>query len=213
MLKLFLQRALPMILLAAGLYACNCSGKKTDCPGFSSVQMEKWFPYSNGQKLVFATAAGNRDTFALERTEETTPYTYTSSWSLPAGQCSAVRSFETLQKDSIGRPVFNHSMNVSSKGNGQPTDSSARFSIRGQYVQLRAFNDTSFVYIYDVSNLMQQTFMPSVTIDAKTFQNVIRATRDTTNVKTPGLSQVFIARNAGLVAYREYPSGRFWVRQ
>jgi hypothetical protein len=205
-MKLVTAFLLSLVLVI--ISACDCSRKTWDCPGYSSPELDAWFPYSDSILLVFDNGSGSRDTIHLKKTEVSAPYSITAR----TKNCMATKRFISTENLPSGFKKLSIQLERRDPG----------FVMHNALISLKTDASTNFEGVtantlgsarYNYSIPVAIQYFPTVNLSGKNFSNVAQAFRDTTNVKRPGIYKIYIAKNAGIVGYEEFPSRSLFVLQ
>lgn len=199
--NLYLMKLILTFCLCFLLFFLNncsvCSCKKVPCPAFYDSDFLGWFPYVNGQQIVFRSNS-NSDTLNLH-VDKSEPYETTQGCMGASGGCIAhcdIYSFESSGS-------FNRKLKISMT---QP--SSIAFYFYEINLLATKMSDTGFV----LSSATLTKFYPTLSIANNTWQSVQLITRDTAGKKPEGPYKVYIARGQGIVAYENYPDLAVWIK-
>ena len=189
------------------LSSCGNCSRKIDCPGYKDDTLDSWFPYRNNQQLIFGGSGGQRDTFTLRNTETTAPYQATGGILGPPLHCDARKVFQSAEVDTSKRRAFNLTLQTS-------TDyRAADFSMHGETFTLYNTKGEDLWRASSHRSTMAVSLQPTLTVNNRTFTNVVEATGDTLNIKEQGVYKIYFSMGDGLVGYSHYPSLQTWVKQ
>jgi hypothetical protein len=186
--------------------SCGICSKKIDCAGFDDKELTAWFPYSDGELLIFRNNVNEQQSFTLKNTYTSQPYQGTGGFSNTL-RCSAERDFESIEKDSSGRTKFLLNLQVSSNTR------SGLMNINQTPIYFNNLTDTCFLQVIITSTITRQEKLTSFNTGSNSFTNVTVATADTNSTKTQGIYKLYFSKNVGLIAYSEYPSLKTWIKQ
>jgi hypothetical protein len=206
----------PVLLLLISPFALICTScgsacsKKIDCAGFNDQELLTWFPYKDNEQLVFKDSLNEEQTFTLKNTLTTQPYQSTAGVFSPPLYCDAQKVFESLERDSVKRVIFSVTLAVYSD-----SVRTATLNINNSSVYFNNLKDTGFMQVYIAGSYPPRSKEKFATLNlgGKSFTNVMAVVRDTSLQKTQGIYKVYYAKNAGIIAYSEYPSLKTWVKQ
>jgi hypothetical protein len=187
--------------------SCGECSRKIDCPGYKDDTLDSWFPYRTNQRLVFASTANAQNSFTLENTETTSPYQESGGIYGPSLWCEAKKVFQSKETDSIKRSKA--VIELFSRKEGR----SVRIRIDGKDLDISGFSSSGTGHLTSGGRTMVPRLIPQITLDNKTFHNVMEAVGDTIHSNSAGFYKVYYAKDQGLISYTEYPSLITWVKQ
>jgi len=201
-MKLILTICLPFIAILFD-HCTTCSCKTVPCPAFNDTAFSRWFPYNTSDQIIFQNASAS-DTFSLyvERSEA---YDATQGCIGASGGCLVYCRMNSNEVYAS----YNRKFQVS-------IYSSSPKSVSLDFYQFNCLAsdivDTGLVL---VDTLSQSHYYPSLNIGGKSFSNVQLLSKDTSGNKNKmaGPYQIFLVKNAGIVAYENYPDLTLWVKQ
>lgn len=193
------------LILAAFFLSCGACSKKLDCPGYKDDTLDSWFPYKNNQQLIFVSNTNSSDTTTLGNTETTAPYQVTGG-SLSRLYYEARKIFRSHELDSLKQ----NKIVVELVATGTRV---VNFTIGRNAFYIYNLQSNGLGQINTNGRYLMPEQKAAVTINNRTFYNVIEAIGDTTASKTPGIYKLYYRRGEGLVGYSLYPSLITWVKQ
>ena len=182
-----------------------CSCKKIPCPAFNDTSFSRWFPYNTDDKVIFqGTSVSDTISLYVAKSEA---YEATQGCSGASGGCIGgnCQIYSNELSNSYNRKlqvsIYNYSSSLKN----------ISFDFYQFNCQATDITDTGLV-LQDTSSY--SNYYPSVNIGGKTFSNVQLITKDTAGSnKIAGPYKIFLAKNAGIVAYEIYPDLKLWVKQ
>ena len=195
-----------VLILWLAQTSCNMCSKKIDCPGFNDTALTAWFPYTDNQQLTFKNNLNEQQTFTLKNTFTTQPGQRTSGGFSPPPHCSAEKRFESTEKDTSNYSKFILQLEVYEEAKF------ASLSINRSTISFSNLQDTGFAQVFVRGNTILEKFA-NLSLDTRSFSNVIAATGDTSTGKYAGIYKIYFSKNTGIIAYSEYPSLKTWVKQ
>ena len=196
-----------LLTISVALLSCGECSKKIDCPGYTDDTLDAWFPYQDNQRLIFVSNNNTVDTFTLKNTKTTAPYQAAGGVYGPGPQCEARKTFQSLQTDSQQGSRFN--ANFLSYNSTRY----ANFTIGKNHIGITGLGSEGTVRVNTGSRDIIPQIRPAVTINNRTFTNIMEAVGDTTHTKNAGIYKVYFSKGEGLVAFSEFPSLQTWVKQ
>ena len=197
-----------LVICLISLWSCTlCSTKKVTCSQFNDPQFSLWFPYTVGSQLKFK-AMGTTD--SLEYTIKTF---YKSE------------AYETTQ-GGFSNNIASCYSTASIVGYNQANQNSLvdiYYSISADYQLSIKINDADWragkINPNSVSNIFGSNFTKLDSSYNTTFANgivypvLITMENDTINDKTSRPFKIYLAKNAGIIGFDEYPSKKKWILQ
>lgn len=194
------------LLLAVFLLSCGACSKKLDCPGYKDDTLDSWFPYKNNQQLIFLSSINISDTSTLRNTETTAPYQATGGAFSPV-YCDARKVFRSVEQDSLKQSKI--VVELEASGSSRVVN----FTIGRNAFYIYDLKSNGLGQINTNGRYLVPEQKAAVTINNRTFYNVIEATGDTATSKLPGIYKLYYRQGEGLVGYSLYPSLITWVKQ
>lgn len=202
----FLFITLPFIFQACGV----CTSKTVTCPPYDSTYRKQWFPYTEGQQLVYKNAITNiLDTFIIadcKVRDEDTKTTY-GGYASKGGLCSSefyIR-FISLRDSTPLAYYISHTNNTT-----MPS------ATKYEYGEIR-FKYGSFNYtmtekdsLTTTSGSYLQSFSLENGITYTGLQSLVSTSKNNTGTY---IGKLYIAKGQGLVGFVEYPSLQQWAIQ
>ena len=180
-----------------------CSCKKVPCPAFNDTSFSQWFPYNTDDKVIFqSTSVSDTISLYVAKSEayEATQGCFGASGGCTPGNCQ-IYSNELSTS-------YNRKFQVSIFGGSLKNISFDFYQFNCQATDI---TDTGLV-LMDTSS--HSNYYSSFNIRGKTFSNVQLITKDTAgNNKIAGPYKIFLAKDAGIVAYETYPDLELRVKQ
>lgn len=188
-----------------------CTSKKVSCPAFTDARTISWFPYTEGQQLIFKTSGNIADTFTTGKVDKTEAYEYTQGWYGSRGGCSAHYSVNFLDKTPASVFPFYMSANThESFPQANPV-----------FAYVYAYNTTHFSgYITDTGlsklsvdgNFLSQ-YYPSLSFNGTTYAEVQELQRTSSGNEVLKIDLIYIARNKGIIAYKRTGNPDLFIKQ
>ena len=177
---------------------------KVKCPGFASQHFDAWFPYKQGQILIFESPQIKNDTITIGRITKDPPYTATRGWGFSG--CSATGTIYSNEMTAFSSLLY-----VSASTHEKGVVGNITVIVKGFQAGGRALGDSGIVVAFP--QMIQSTYFSSYSLGSKTFSKVQQLTRDTAVIKTIGVYRVWLAKDIGLIGYEEYPSKNLYIKQ
>src|SRR5688500_12629800 len=179
---------LVLFMLIEGLYSfCSIRPRPIDCPPFSDANYKAWFPYQQGQKLYFSSSLGKRDSVTMQ--------VYQSPAYTGSGSC------ETNARTWSGEPgTFGPKVDL--QYYNYPGGNSLNITFLDWNTNA-TLQDNTITPVNSIGST--GTLVPSITINGKTFSNVVQLQRDTVTQKNAGPYKLWIAKGTGFVGYELFP--------
>jgi hypothetical protein len=218
---LALPRILTCCFLFFMLYSCNSTCSKTvSCPAYSSPLADSWFPYNDQQQLVFKSSGGLYDTLHLQLQDSTAAYTHTTGGSTPSSGCSASKSLESIERDSLNNNKLRIEFMILGAAYSTLTGTSVSIYLGApSYFEGRELTDTGFLYYsvsntgYYINNRTPQT-LHNYLIGGTTYPLAQVFINDTAIVNNAvGTYKIIVAKNAGVIEYETNPGNIVWIKQ
>ncbi|HEX2534601.1 MAG TPA: hypothetical protein VHK69_12740 [Chitinophagaceae bacterium] len=203
-------RILLFFTVSALLLSCDICSRKVDCPAFTANRLTEWFPYSLTTPLTYASDAGVQH-YTLRSVHLTGKHTKTGAFLGPEPTCEAYKYYVSEETTGNRQPRLAAELRIE-RETPETEWFEAEFRIGSTPVYLFGLTDTGFQSAFFHEHIARLQTLPEVTLGNRTFRQVQRATADTVS-GTPALSEVYVARGEGIVAYREHPSRTLWVKQ
>ncbi len=185
-----------------------------NCPAFQEGILTQWFPYKDGQKLIFKSDAGLFDTITLNNTETTDAYEVTTGgYGNSTGDCSARKTF--YSQEQFAPNIYKLYLNLSHYTPAYNQTSSDNVTMNLYKANMQGYNlkENGFERMDFNGSVARLNYSDNIQLDNKFFTNIQLAERDTMTSKNEGIHQIYFSRGKGVVAYRSFPSGRLWVLQ
>ena len=115
--------------------------------------------------------------------------------------------FQSAEVDTTKRSRFNLILQTTTG------DRSADFTIHEETFTLYNTKGSGQWRVSSYSRSMPATLQPMLTLNNRTFTNVMEATGDTLNTKEPGVYKIYFVQGEGLVGYSIYPTLQTWIKQ
>ncbi len=191
------------------LYSCEDCSKKIPCPGYEDALLDAWFPYKNGQQLIFKTSGNKTDTFRLQLSDSTVAYD-----SREANGCNAFKSFRAIETDSFFRTKLYITMGVS-----QPAYSTDM--VRGASINLFSghFNGTQLTqdgfesFSGESGTNLVTNNLRNFSLNGITYPVVQSVQKDTINNKQVIVYKIYLAKNFGIIAFEKNPGAELWIKE
>jgi hypothetical protein len=179
-----------------------------DCPAFNEPKLDQWInPMENSTLLFKNSSSLLTDTLALGKIQRSTTTQVSKGCMHPATGCHANLLFFDLQTAS-NVPKFTLTFDSFT---GWDNNTTKQFTIeyKGLFVIGMGVTDTGFV---TSTAGIQTMFSSTISLNGKSFSNVQLISADS-SVKATGITQLYFARNVGIVAFKTYPAQELWVKQ
>jgi hypothetical protein len=191
-----------IIAFAAIELLTSCSKRTKFCPAFSYDRYDTWFPYKEGQKLMFMNARQEKDSIIIYQNSRSTATEVEYGW-WHEPQCSMESEIKGAQGVYLNIACDvreDHKFIRASIGD---------FTVVGQSIE-----DTGLV----LDSMMlragyKSTYHSSLNLNGKTYPAVQLFEKDTTRIQIEGLHRVYLSKENGIIAYEKYPSHELWVKQ
>ena len=208
-----MRTALLTCILLLTIYFFNscsiCSCKKVACPAFEDVNYLSWFPYQQGQQIIFKYQSGY-DTITLSGLNKSEAYEASQGCYNGAVGCNQNFSITSNEVTTNFRLKFSISYNSQTPFGSSAAAKSISLFVQGFDCSASDSNDQGLVL---QPGLYKSDYSPSLSINGSTFNNVQTITRDTTDISPPQPFKVYLSKGAGLIAYEIFPTHQLWVKQ
>jgi hypothetical protein len=192
-----------------------CSCKQVPCPAFNDSDFAKWFPYAGGEILIFQNASAF-DTINIGGVQKSSSYDANQGCSSGNNGCTASC---TISTDDLS-PAFVRKLQVTIStvtpfGSNQPTRQ-INLAFYELSCMANGLADTGLVEIHSIDSISHFTsnYYSSMNIGGHAFNSVQLIEMDTSSTsKYSGPYKIFLAKNAGIVAYETYPDVKLWTKQ
>jgi hypothetical protein len=189
---------LSMTFVAVQMFT-SCSEPK-HCPAFRNVVFDAWFPYEQGQRLVFVNSRQEKDTIGIVHVERSEAKEITSGFFKP--DCA-------IYADMYGGGAMNLNIRCDLKVGAKPTSVGlAEFRFSGSSI-----GDTGIVQGPGADPLYKGAYYSSINLNGRTYAAVQLLEKDTAHIPGEGLYRVYLSKESGIIAYEKYPSHELWVKQ
>jgi len=186
-----------VFLLLIHLYSCKdmCT-KKVDCPSFSNAQFFKWFPYTQGQTVVFKSPSGGLDTIVADSVTKSESYTntYSTGFSSKPAVCSTMTQIagREIYISYLSNDTLNKEIIVRLKSQGFPASNISDTGLTGL-----SYSRSKSYFGYTFSGILYDTLQKIYTTD-------------TAFAMQGGIDTIFIAKGHGIIGYTTYPALETW---
>jgi hypothetical protein len=211
----FTGKSIPILILgilSTHLNGCNvCSCKKVACPAFSSRSFDKWFPYNNGQRLLFRDSTGHTDTITIVFQYKSNAYEAMIGCYNGAKGCKMEAQLRSIESLSTGSKFFT-GYTLHSSWDGVQTYETVEFVLYNFIAFATGLQDTGLVGASGPAGMHSRSYT-NFSLGATHYEQVQILETDTANFDNKSINKIYLSRNVGLIAYEEYPSGIRWVKQ
>ncbi|HEY1165027.1 MAG TPA: hypothetical protein VGE90_07655 [Chitinophaga sp.] len=182
----------------------SCDRKKI-CPAFSYGNYDAWFPYTEGQQLLFMNARQEKDSIIIFQNSRSTATEKEWGWWGSEPRCS----MESEIKGGEGYGYLNIACDI------REDYKDIRAGVGGFTVSGGSIGDTGLVRdTFAMRNSgYKSTYHSSLILNGKTFPSVQLFERDTVNIQTEGVWRMYLCKGNGIIAYETYPAHELWVKQ
>jgi hypothetical protein len=195
-------RSLIMAFAVVLLFTC-CKRTKM-CPAFSYGNYDAWFPYTEGQKLMFMNARQEKDSIVIFQNSRSAATEVEYGWFASTPRCS----MESQIKGGQGYTYLEIECDL------REDYKFIRASLNGFTVIGASFEDSGLVLdSFAIKAGYKSTYHSSLNLNGKTYPSVQLFERDTTLIQTEGPCRVYLSKENGIIAYERYPSHDLWVKQ
>lgn len=197
-----------IIVLFIGVEALfSFCSKKKSCPAFQDPDFDYWFPYRQGEVVYFQSTGNDKDTLRIETVHRSEAYETGGGWY--GGSCNSGASI--YSQHTVGQPP---ALQVQwSLFEGNPVSRTEvvlrEFRLYGATLERQGITIENAPY----NGIYTGTYLPTTTLDGRTFSRVLEIQRDTTASKEMGIYKIWLASGQGVVAYQHYPTNERWVKQ
>ena len=186
-----------------------CSCKKVSCPAFEDIKYENWFPYQQGQQIIFKYQSAY-DTITLSGFNKSDAYEASQGCYNGAVGCSQNFSFASNEIAANFRQKFSVSYFSQTPFGSSVSAKSISLFLQGFNCSANDITDQGLVV---QPGLYKSDYSASLSVNGISFNNVQTITRDTTDIATPQPFKVYLSKGAGLIAYEIFPTHQLWVKQ
>lgn len=175
------------------------------CPAFSYARFDAWFPYTEGQKLMFMNARQEKDSIIIFQNSRSTATETEYGWWASEPRCT----MESEIKGGQGHVYLKVDCDV------REDYKFIRASL-GDFIFVgQSIEDTGLVLdsVTMKSAGYKSSYHSSLNLNGKTYPSVQLFERDTTRIQIEGLCRVYVSKENGIIAYEKYPSHDLWVIQ
>jgi hypothetical protein len=181
----------------------SCKRKKL-CPAFSYARYDAWFPYTEGQKLMFMNARQEKDSIVIFQNSRSAATETEYGWLSSTPRCRA----ESEIKGGQGYTYLEIECDL------KEGDKFIRASLNGFTVIGASFDDSGLVLDSPTIKAgYKSTYHSSLSLNGKTYPAVQLFEKDTALIPTESPWRVYVSKESGIIAYERYPSHDLWVKQ
>jgi hypothetical protein len=175
--------------------ACKYCSKKVPCPGYEDALLDAWFPYQNGQTLIFKSSLNSSDTFALDLTDSTVAYEYSSGYGGGTGGCNASKSFNSLKRDTSNYPAFTISFNIGTDSYSTSKSRTVFIGLYRKFFSGQNLSDNGFssFSLGDQPNIIPQT-LTNYSLNGTTYATAQSVIADTALDRRAGVYKIVYAK-------------------
>ncbi len=202
-----------LLPVASLLTGCGdtCSCKKISCPAFEDPVFTKWFPYTDGQQVIFRTSSGKKDTITINTASYSESHDAKQGCTHADPGCSA--SADIISAEAATPATIKYRVRYSSLTPFTSSETTKSIRINLYTFDLIASGIDDKGLVLQPSSIAQTQNVPALTLNGSTFSNLQIVSTDTTGVKQAGPYKVYFSGGAGLIAFETYPGGELWVKQ
>lgn len=187
-----------------------CSCKKVSCPAFEDVKFENWFPYQQGQQIIFKYQSAY-DTINLLPFEKSDAYEASQGCYHSDMGCNQNVSIASQELTANFRKKLSVNYISQTPFGSSVTTKSITLFLKGFNCSANDINDQGLIV---APGIYSSSYATSLTINGSSFNNVQTITRDTTtDISTPVPFKVYLSKGTGLIAYELFPTHQLWVKQ
>jgi hypothetical protein len=176
-----------------------CSGTK-NCPAFSNAPFDAWFPYKEGQQVVFMNSRRDTDSLWISSVVRSGPTVINTG--IYGRECS-------INAEIKGEGAIRLLISCRLKGDVNPT----WLLMEDFDFSARLVGDAGPVADPAAGGEYKSVFYNSIHLEGKAYPSVSILERDTAGIKAEGLYRVYLSKENGIIAYEKYPSHDLWVKQ
>jgi len=181
----------------------SCKRKKI-CPAFSYSNYDAWFPYTEGQKLMFMNARQDKDSIIIFQNSRSAATEEEWGWGASEPRCRA----ESEIKGGEGGVFLHISCSLSENSK------SITVTVSGLSVWAGSVGDTGLAVDSNLINAgLKSTYHSSLLLNGKTYTSVQLLEINTPGVSYEGMQRVYLSKENGIIAYEKYPSHELWIKQ
>ena len=191
---------------------CTASCKRDiHCPGFDSGLLDNWFPYEQGATYTFAANNGDEEWLKPQQVTFTQPYSIPQTPFKDVEHCEVDgRIYAVYNNANPGEVRLCLEHIVQDDRGSSPhvslifrTLSTLTFDVNGN--ELGAFRT--------IAGYSAQRF-EIWDVNGRQYNDIIEIkVTDDSEAQQRGMDRLYIARNAGIIGYRLYPSGtEYWLK-
>ena len=187
-----------------------CSCKKVPCPAFEDVSFLNWFPYQQGQQIIFKYQLAY-DTINLLPFQKSEAYEASQGCYNGDDGCNQNLSIASHELIANSRRKFSVSYFSQTPFGSSTSAKSISLFLQGFNCAASDINDQGLVL---PPGLYSSNYSSTLLINGTTFNNVQTITRDTTiDISAPQPFKVYLSKGIGLIAYEMFPTHQLWVKQ
>jgi hypothetical protein len=185
-----------------------CSCKQVPCPAFSDNNFSQWFPYSNGDTVIFQSSS-EFDTIRFSGIEKSSSYDASRGCYNGSSGCTA--NCHIVSNEIFGS--YNRKFQVSISiitpfGSTNPTRL-VSFNLYGFSSQANNIADTGLV-----ASSFPSKYFTTLNIGNKIYDNVQVIQQDTAGTTNyAGPYKIYLEKNQGMIAYENYPDLKLWIKR
>ena len=187
-----------------------CSCKKVPCPAFDNLNFSQWFPYQNGEVVIFGNNAAF-DTLSFSNIQKSSSYDAQQGCFNGSTGCNANCYIYSDQLSSSYNRKLQVSINTITPFQSNTSQKNIVFAFYQLNFQATDIVDTGFVL---PAGLLSSKYFSTLHIAGSSFNSVQMIYKDTTaDNKFSGPYKIYFAKNTGIVAYENYPDLKLWIKQ
>jgi hypothetical protein len=197
-----------IFVITVQLFSCTDCSKPVLCPGYKDELLDAWFPYNEGTAIEFATNTGLTQKFTFRVTYQTEDRKVKKSRG-----CDTDKRLATLELDSSRQTLLNVELSRIQDLYSNEVTRVAYLRLFRTDLQAQNLDNNGFGIFIENGKPVQPLNYPSIELNGRIFTNVQSVLFDTTSVKGPPITRLYISKMHGIVAYQTREGSLLWVKQ
>ncbi len=198
------------ILLVQFFISCGCSTKTVTCDVEDITVVKNWFMFDSGKVLIYKNQLNNIDTFVMNKEMVFRDNITRFGGAIGStGICNTNYSIQNLQ--SLNSFGLNYTITKTKPNNLVTKKTSIHFN-----QNFFPFGEIGLDTLYKTSNFLKEPlqYVTNQTMaNGITYPLVYTVENDTSIITTNIVYKLYLAKNAGVIAYETFPNHDLWVIQ